>query len=294
MLPYLVIDQNQLRKADFVANAVSRCRERGLRILVPDGAGFEMSKSAEVFDTLRNSLQLLATCGKMVVVSSKMTDMMSIEVDSGHPMRDVVDQGASELFRDLLGDLGSGRLSSLGQLVAGPVAEKMPASLAIWSDFEQHRTQILAMRDLLKNELTEPVVKQLRRDPESELAAWMSSVHGVRFVYQGIKSKGADDVSALRLAALPSILGGFITSLALVALNWLALGGLESAKPEKVTNDLHDIEYSVLGSISADLLTSDNRLNAIKGAAQAAQHSRTNWVKSQLASSQYESLIATP
>lgn len=147
------------------------------------------------------------------------------------------------------------------------------------------------MRDLLKKELTEPVVKQLRRDPESELATWMSSVHGVRFVYQGIKSKGADDVSALRLAALPSVVGGFITSLALVALNWLALGGIESAKPEKVTNDLHDVEYSVLGSISADLLTTDERRKAIKG---AAQSSRTNWVKGQLALSEYENLIATP
>lgn len=294
MLPYLVVDQNQLRKADAVANAVSRCRERGLRILIPDGAGFEMSKSREVFDTWRNSLELLATCADMVVVSSKVTDMISIEVESGRPIRDVVDQGASELFRGLLRDLASGDFSSLGQLVAGPVAEKMPGSLAVWSNDEQHRQLILAMRDSLKKELTEPVVKQLRRDPKSELATWLSSVDGVRFVYQGIKSKGPGDVSALRLAALPSVTGGFITSLTLVALNWLALGGLESAKPEKVTNDLHDVEYSVLGSMSADLLTLDSRLKAVKRAAHTAQDSRTNWVKGQLDPSEYERLIATP
>lgn len=294
MFPYLVIDQNQLRRADAVAEAVSRCRDRGFRLLVPDGAGFEMSKSSVVFDTWRNSLEFLRSETEQIVVSGKMTDMMSTEVRTGHPIHDLVDSGASDLFRGILTDLGKGDETSLNRLVSGPIREKMPASLDAWSDAERQRSMFNQMRDLLKKEIGQQEVKELRRDPASQLASWLSSINGVRFVYQGIASRGADEVSALRLSATHSVTGAFISSLALVALHWLAFGGLETARPEKITNDLHDIEYAVLGSLSADLLSSDKRLQAIYEAVKAAQVSRHSWVKNQVRGAEYRRLIAPP
>lgn len=294
IFPYLVIDQNQLRKPDAVTDAASRCRVNGFRLLIPDGAGFELSKSSEVFDTWRNSLEFLSPFTEEIVVSGKMTGMMSIEASTGFPIRDLVDDGASVLFRGILAELGNNDASSLSRLVTGPVSEKLPTSLKTWSDFEMHRSVIVRMRDLLREALTEREVKELRRDPSTELASWLSSCRGARFVYQGIASRGVDEVSALRLASMPSATGAFISSLSLVALHWLAFGGLETAKPEKVTNDLHDLEYAVLGSLSVDLLTADKRLQAINAAVTRAQISRQDWVKDQLSAAEYRRLIVSP
>ncbi len=83
MFPYFVLDQNQLRKVDVIAAAASRCRDESLRLLIPDGAGFEMSKSSEVFFTWRNSLVVLASYQDVVVVSSKLTELMRKEAQTG-------------------------------------------------------------------------------------------------------------------------------------------------------------------------------------------------------------------
>ena len=282
MFPYLVIDQNQLRRADAIADAVSRCQNDDLQLLVPDGAGFELSKSSDVFDTWQNSCELIAPHSNLLVASRKMTDMMRTEIRIGQPIDSLADTGATEVFRGILDDFANGDESSLRQLVEGPVKDKMPASLNAWSDCEAHRSMISQMRDMLKEMLSDEAVKRLRRSPESEFASWLSSTDGMWFVFQKIRLHGETDVSALRLASAPSVTGAFISSLAAVALYWLAFGGLETVNPEKVTNDLHDIEYAVLGSLSVGLLSADKRLQNIHEAVKSAQASRHRRFKDQL------------
>ena len=50
-----------------------------------------------------------------------------------------------------------------------------------------------------------------------------------------------------------SAYGGFLSGMAAIAPYWLAFGGLDAAKPEAVTNDLHDLEYGILGALSHSL-----------------------------------------
>ena len=290
MFPLLVVDQNQLRNAQAIAHVILRCREESLYLLIPEGAGFEMSKSSEVWETWRNSLRLLTPCWDLVVVSRKMTDLMRAEVATGKPANSFVDHAATETFQQILADLESGNDASLRRIVEGPVKEKMPISRNAWSDAEMHRSWIIQLRDLLKAEITDREVKELRRAPSSELASWLSTANGVRFVYQGIVSRGADDVTALRLASTPSVTGAFLSALALIALHWLAFGGLEAAKPEKVTNDLHDAEYAVFGSLSVDLRSADRKLQEIHSAVTAARLARHSWIKHRLGITEFNRL----
>lgn len=280
--PYLVIDQNQLRKAEKVRAAVSRCRTEGLQILLPDGAGFELSKGSQVFDTWRNSCEFIRQDSDVIVVSRKMTTMIQVECLTGKPIDTPVDDHASGIFRNLLGQLADGDETTLRQLVDGPIQDKMPNSLCAWADSESHRQLIISMRDALRSSLSEGDVKRLRRSPDEELGNWLSSTNGTAFVYQGIHSHGASQESTLRLAALSSVTASYIAALAAIALYWLAAGGLETAKPEQVTNDLHDVEYAVLGSLSAGLLSADRRLQAIYSAVTSAQNSRIKELADQL------------
>ena len=219
---------------------------------------------------------------------------MKNEARTGQPSHDLVERGASARFCDMLSDLAGGDESSLRRVVDNLENGSLPASLEIWSDSESHRATIIWMRDLLRQELTLREVKALLRDPVGELSSWITSTNGVGYVYHAIIARGVDSVSALRLAATPSVIGAFISSLALVALYWLAFGGLENAKPEMITNDLHDIEYAVLGSLSVELLSSDKRLQAITRAVKLSQLSRQSWVKDQLGADEYKRLIASP
>jgi hypothetical protein len=54
----------------------------------------------------------------------------------------------------------------------------------------------------------------------------------------------------------------------------LAFGGLDQAKPGDATNDLHDLEYAILGALSHSLLTIDKRLQGTIGSPFAI-----NWCK---------------
>jgi hypothetical protein len=110
------------------------------------------------------------------------------------------------------------------------------------------------------------------------MVAWLSSADGVRFVFQGIQARGASREFALRLATEPSAYGGFLSGMAAIGLYWLALGGLDAAKPEAVTNDLHDLEYGILGALSHSLLTVDKRLKVIHQAIRGGYVGRKQWL----------------
>ena len=65
--------------------------------------------------------------------------------------------------------------------------------------------------------------------------------------------------------------------MAAMGLYWLAFGGLEETKPEGVTNDLHDLEYAIVGALSQSLLTADKRLKVIHYAIRSAYLGRKEW-----------------
>lgn len=117
-------------------------------------------------------------------------------------------------------------------------------------------------------------IKSLRRAPEEEIAKWLSSENGTRFVFRGLIHRGADNTTAYELTRTPSVSAGFISSLAALAIHWIAKGGIESAKTTIFSGDLNDIEYIILGALSRSLATTDHRAEQICNAVTAAFESR--------------------
>jgi len=280
-LPFVVVDQNQMRCAEVIAAAMEQCRQEHLRFLIPDVAGFEfskiLSKGGDPFLTWKHSLQSIAPFSGRVVIGRKLSDVWNEEINEGSPSVRIVDDGATERFRNLLCQINSGNESSLRELIDGSVLRLMPSYLAHWSNHEDHKVMLRTVRDSLRSQLTEATIKDLRTRTADGMVAWLSSADGVRFVFQGVQNRGASPETALRLATEPSAYGGFLSGMAAIGLYWLAFGGLEGAKPEDVTNDLHDLEYGILGALSHSLLTADKRLKVIHYAIRSGYLGRKEW-----------------
>jgi nitroreductase len=276
-LPFIVIDQSSVRDTVALAVAADRCRREGLHLLIPDGAGFEMSDVRQPFETWRNSLDPLLEYADILSVSRPISKMWAEELRTGRTIVTFVDTEGTQNLRALLKCLADGDLSSLRQLIDGPVSKLMPASSRVWSDSNEHKRWIKVIRDELRAMLSDETLNRLRRSPESEIAKWLSSIDAIKFVFQAIKSRDANDRKAFVLFSQPSILGAFMTSLTALAIYWLATGGLDSANARKLTNDLHDLEYAVLGCLSIGLQTEDRRLTAIYDAARQSQRERIAW-----------------
>jgi len=276
-LPLIVVDQNQLRDADAIASTLDRCCRENLQILILDGAGFELSKGSDPHQTWIHSLHELAPYAELVVVGRKITEILQDEIKTGISCTDVIEHGATELFRKVLQQISSGDESGIRSLTNGSVKRLMPESLALWSNHDQNKSMILTIQDLLRSSLSTATIKDLRNHTVNAMIAWLSSDDGVRFVFQGIQSRGASPEAALRLVVEPSATGGFVSGMVSMGLYWLTFGGLDATKSKAITNDLHDLEYAVLGALSDSLLSNDKRLNVIHQSIRCGTEGRARW-----------------
>jgi hypothetical protein len=199
-LPFIVVDQNQIGCADVIAVAMDQCRRERLQVLVADVAGFEFSKvvtkAGDPLLTWKHSLQAIAPFSGHVVLARKLTDVWKEEINEGAPCGRIVDDKATELFRNLLREINAGNESGLHELIDGSVRRLMPHSLDHWSNGEEHKVMLRKVHDFLRSSLAEETIKDLRRTRTADgliawLSAWLSSSDGVRFVFQGIQARGA-------------------------------------------------------------------------------------------------------
>jgi len=147
-------------------------------------------------------------------VARKLTKMLAEERRTGRPCETLVDADGTTALRAMLMELADNDQSALRAMVDGPIHGLMPASLSAWSDSETHRQWISKVRDELGRMMTVEALKQLRNNPEEGLAEWLSSVDGIRFVFQGIKSRGTDDEASLALASSCSVSAAFFDTVA--------------------------------------------------------------------------------
>jgi hypothetical protein len=277
--PFIVLDQNVMRDCRTLSLAWDRCRFERLQLLIPHVAGFEFSKGSKQFDTWRRSLEYVCKYPEFVSVARKITNMLDEERLTGQPCRTVVEQDATVLFRQLLDGLAHEDFSTLNEMIDGPIRRLMPKSLAVWNDSEQHHQWIGRIRNGLQSTMSKESLRKLRSNPDAGLFEWLSSDDAIRFVFQGINSQLNNDVVSLCLASSASVSASFTSGFAAVAIYWLAFRGLDEAAPEKSTNDLLDIEYATLGSLSVSLLSNDKRLNTIYQAMSTAVSERQVWFR---------------
>lgn len=137
--PFLVVDHNSLRQDerredDLLKTAIDRCCRESLQILLPEGAFFELSKGSRPLDTWRRSLSFLAKYRELVSVSRKLSVLRQEEIVSGQPCSSISADDLTEFHRSLLESLAANDSRALTELVDGPIASLMPASIREFGD----------------------------------------------------------------------------------------------------------------------------------------------------------------
>ncbi len=287
MHPFIVVDLNCLRKTDVIASTAEYCRQQNLSIMLPDGSAQELSKclrqQVSPLKTWKGSLLEIAKCSDVVVVGRRLSAMLEEESRTGIPCAQIYDDKGTLLFRNHLQKLANGDDSLLQDLIDVDIQQKMPGSLQAWSDHEVQKQIVEKLKHDLSSSLSSNEIKALRQDIVDGIVNWFSSLAGYQYVFEFTKLATNDPTLAAQLTVQPSVSAGFASAFAALALYWLGVGGFESLHPQDLTNDVYDIEYSVLASLSHSLISVDKRQKKINKAIRGGIDARLLW----------ESLVAT-
>jgi len=263
--PFIVIDQNQCRKQQVVETLVHRCRQQELGLLLPDTAIYEFSKGTKAYDTWRRSLDHICKEPELVFAGRSIGTMMNQEVSKGIPLNDIVDHEVTPRLRQLLTELRAGDDSRINKALAEVVKfiddeknlrEQHDANKSIVDSLAEHWTSSLSVEDL----------KKLRQPDRESFVRILAEFETAGIVFEAAKGDGCSEVVATSLTVGPSVYGHVVLGLAALALDWLAQGGLDGTKADKITNDFHDLDYICTASFCIDLVTDDRRANRVYSA----------------------------
>jgi hypothetical protein len=282
--PFLIIDQNQIRDTNALAQAAAECRRNGSGLLIPDGAFLEFAKGGQFFQTTKQSLTPLAPYRELLVMARPISTLIREELAGGRPSESLIHNGTTGYLRSLLRDLEDADERELRTLADGPAARLMPGALAAWNNHGESKHLVQSLHDAFKRDMRADRLKSLRQLNELAASTWLSSLDGSRFVFQWFTQQGVSNLTAVIMARTPNVAAGFASAVAALAIDWLAMGGIDAAQPPNLSSDLHDIEYIVLGAVSRSLMTTDRRAARICRAVAAAfeVRSSSSWLKSDL------------
>ena len=259
-LPYAVIDQNCLRDAAVVSDAIAGAKN-GRMVLLHDIAVVEMTKSGEWSDTLRHSLRILARFPQGVVAGHATGELMRREMASGPPL-DIVDQEWTSPLRRCLRDIAAG---------SGPVLDALSQSVPLAkrdADNQQLNTatnkrMLLAAVGVWKEDLSRADLKQLRAGDDGLYRRLLAERRMTATIAQGLRNAGYGADAARTLACLPSVSAHNWLCMSANALDWVIRGGIDSLPDVKFNNELCDLDYLLAASFCEVLITGEKKMRRL-------------------------------
>ncbi len=264
-LPYIVIDQNRCRRRDIMEGVFRRCRREGQKILLPDTAIYELSNVSSPYLTWRRSLEEVCREPELIVAGRSIGEMMREEIQTGKPVTNIVDEEVTPRFQRLLSELRDGDDKRVN-LALKEVARFIEQEKRLREQHPANKAIVTALRDGWKKSLPGADLKLLRKPDEETFIRILAELETAAIVFQAAKTDGCSDETAYALTVGPSVYGHVVYTLAALALDWLARGGLDTVDPEKLTNDFFDLDYTVTATYCSDLITEDGRASRIYSA----------------------------
>lgn len=276
--PYIVVDQNCLRDEALILKQKEKSKALRWQILLPDVSMMEMMKGPKWEYSTRRSLEFLASFPELVSIALGLGELMRSERESCEPIVDIVDDLINPLFRELLKEINSGTDGAMFAKIRAGIVDAQNLANRQLLRHTQNKAMLISLRDAWKGELSDDDIRKLRRDPTMQVDLW-ASVTMTRTCVIGLKNGGFSDKAAQILAAEPSVSGCWVSCLSALALDWYVRGGIDTLLPERATNDLVDLDYIVLGVLSCDLLSKENRVIKMYGDISEVMDARWNWVR---------------
>lgn len=266
-LPYSVFDQNALRKPAQWSRALNLARDHGVNILLPDVAMVEMTKSADFERCVRQSLEQAALVPGRVFLGSCIADILRREFMSGRPeYQDLVDHTTTPALHSFLGEIGTSQTGPLWTSFVDAVKRTQGAARDQYLDANRLKCLIVQMCENLRPLTSWTKVSRdedERRQQRAELLAiaeWDDLLERALVGAQVTTPERAAELSRTHSVTRRSFQAECVN-----VVRWLELGGLESAKNERIVNDRIDIDYVVTASFCNDFISEDaNALDTYK------------------------------
>lgn len=276
--PYIVIDQNCFRDEALTLKIKEESKIFGWQILLPDVSMMEMLKGQQWETSMRRSLAYLASSPELVSLALSLGDLMRAERASGEPIGDLVDGLTTPIFRQLLREIDSGIDGAIFAKVRAGIVDAQSLASQQSLRHTDNKAMLVSLIDAWRKELSGDEVRKLKATPQNQVNLW-ASVQMANTCVIGLKNGGYPDKAAQVLSVEPSVSGCWVSCLSALALNWLVFGGIDSLPPEKATNDLVDLDYILLGVLSCELYSKENRVRDLYQNMGYVMDARWKWVR---------------
>lgn len=280
----VVLDANVLRNKEIVEACFERFKRTHERIAFPEMALFEATKSAEHWeDTVKNSLRYISQCPEAVVIARSSLPLGLREEASGIPTTSVVDDTLSERFRQVLRDIKSGGGVDLTNMLEAMRRHRQQF------EHEKHAVDSHETMQKLKSlgrpvwppDLTRQIARDLSGGNRSSFQKLLCETLQFRMQRDAHVRRGVLAEYADALMKAPSVTYLFALGMGVLGLRWIVEGGIESARPARVANDVLDTDYVLAAFWAGRIITHDTRARAyvadLKAVASAWWPSYASW-----------------
>ena len=257
---FVVVDQNILRKPFLETLLID---EPDLRIILPDMAFLEMTKTAEWESTLRNSLATLAKFPRRVHVCLSINEALGTELNELQPMHArMMFPAATAFIRNLLDGIESGAgstsLERIRQNPDGHLNDLIQQHL----DHRENKDRLLSLIESTSTMLPKETKKRLRsRKIEDEERLQIIFDIGTSLLPGVLESRNIDRSAATKFMRKKPMVLRYLFLKAWRCLRWLGDGGINTRPATAVTNDELDDQYILAATCFGGLLSEERASN---------------------------------
>jgi hypothetical protein len=262
---YLVVDQNYLRAPEL---KLLLEQEDSVRVILPDLAFLEMTKSAQRELTLTQSLAQLCRYRSRVFLGQATSACLQYELAKKQPVSGhLVHRDGTQFIRKVLEAVASGSQNAeLLQILNDPdghIADLKRDYL----DHSINKAQSTELVDVTKLDMSTEFARRVRSGTTT-LEERLAFVHekAPSLAVEVLADYGfSREKAVMFIRRKPLLLRYFYLNM-WVCLDWERVGRLESMADHRVSNDLLDREYAITATFFDGLLTSEKRMNEAYGA----------------------------
>lgn len=277
MAPFIVLDQNALRKPAFLEPAVEQARRTHAQLLILDIAVLEMTKHPSMWEqTTRHSLASILKFRELVVIGRGVPDLMRDERATGiAALGAIADLERTPPFRDLVVELqnpaGGPHLNYMRSRMADTQTRITEPQ---YLRHAENKKTLLGFRDIWTYILPNRADRKRVRDNRDDQVRLLAHPTLTRQIEHLLVADGRSPRQAQRVAFDRSISSHWTLGLLASSLRWFLDQGLDSLPALKATNEVLDADYVTVGSVCAELLTLETNVRETVALVRAAAEIR--------------------
>lgn len=257
-LPYVVADQNILRKSAVILPLLAEYERSGQQILLSWSAHYELSKGT--VGGLRRSLELLAQNPDAVSVAFESFALSGLhERRFRKPVRDVIDHGSTANVREVLRLVASGEVDDPAFVqVFTEVQRRARAEMARHDSDGLFRGTVQSIGAAFTPEEKSRVRKGLQASPpdrqpfrdELMVSFTRSNLHSI------LHGCGIPYRTAHKMMRFPSLIALNVMAKLAISFRWLLNGSLDTTK-QSMENEMADVENIIVALYGRGLASED-------------------------------------